>query len=311
MLWLIGFLIFFIIVLLVWASKLRTLNERKAQALEISQRIGRAHVEPESSIDEFLVAQLDKPLIIAIYNKFKQAGMGDVPTIVRFVLAQVFLFTLSSLVLLFNHEQLANNQVAALVIIAFLPAGYLIYKVQMRQKEMRQDFPKMLDTLVRYLQTGYGIDGAISTMVQEMKGPLGEELSEVSRQLKLGISMRQILREFQNRVNLEEAQYFVVTLIIQRETGGQLSLILEDLAKTMRRRERLKQKLKTLTAESRMTAMFVGGAPVVYIAYRYLFDHESLEFFLTDPTGLKMFYISLGLIATGSIIVRNMQKVKF
>ncbi|WP_319380745.1 hypothetical protein [Thiomicrorhabdus sp.] len=68
----------------------------------------------------------------------------------------------------------------------------------------------------------------------------------------------------------------------------------------MRRREVFQNKVKTLTAESRMTAWFIGGAPVLYIVYKYLFDRPSLHFFLNDPLGIQLFVISFALIFTGA-----------
>jgi len=69
--------------------------------------------------------------------------------------------------------------------------------------------------------------------------------------------------------------------------------------------------LKTLTAESRFTALFIGAAPILYLAYKYLFDYESMAFFLNDPVGQKMLMVSLGLMATGTLILRMMLRLKF
>jgi len=309
-LWLIAALLFFAIALLVIARRTQKQRLLYEEVVKLRMRVG-LKGEKEQDLNDFMHSKKNRFIVRYLHDKFKQAGMSDSKLIVRFWVVQAFVILFSIVVFLTQLDRLTHQQILIVAVLPALPVLYLTYRVYLRQKQMRESFPKMLDTLVRSLQAGYGIDGALNAVVEDMEGPLSEELAEVSQQLVLGISMRQILRDFQSRVDMPEAQYFVITLIIQRETGGQLSTILAELSKTMRRREQFQQKLQTLTAESRMTAWFIGGAPVAYILYRYLFNYESMQFFLEDPTGVNMFIFSIGMIAIGGLILKSMLSLKF
>lgn len=251
------------------------------------------------------------PIYTLVQNQLKKAGLIERSAIIKLMIAQSILLFVSVYVFATRLGSQDHQILLMAGLLPFLPALFVWIKQRKRQAKIKSQFPEMLNTLVRALQSGFGIDGALNLVANEFPDPLGKEIKEVNSQLQLGISMRDILREFQRRITLSEAQYFVVTLIIQRETGGQLVEILSDLSKMMRRRERFQAKLKSLTAESRFTAIFIGGAPLVYLAYKLVFQPDSMTFFLTDPTGQKLFWGSLILILTGTLLLRAMLKIRF
>lgn len=244
-------------------------------------------------------------------GQFKKAGLTDRKSFIGLITLQVILLMTCAFALVTQYSVLSDKAILVVFLLPFFPSVYVLLKIRQRQKQLRRDFPEMLDNIVRALQSGYSIDGALASLAEDMKGPLAEEFQEVNKQLQLGISMRDILREFQSRVALQEAQFFVITLIIQRETGGQLSAILTELSRLMRRRDQFQAKLKTMTAESRFTAWFIGGVPIGYVLYKYLFDPESMTFFLEDPLGIKLFILSLALIGTGTLILKHMLTMRF
>jgi len=246
-----------------------------------------------------------------VTSLLKKAGLQDSKVMIRLAVIQSFLLFLSAYLLSTRFNQLDGQTVLIAILLLLLPTFFVLMKKRQRQNRLRQQFPEMLDAIVRALQSGYGIDGALSMIAEEFRAPLGKEVKEVNRQLTLGISMREILRDFQTRIEIPEAQFFVVTLIIQRETGGQLAPILEELSRLMRRREMFQAKLKTMTAESRFTAVFIGMAPLGYLGYKYFFDSASMAFFLNDPTGQRILIISLILMFTGAIILKSMLRIKF
>ncbi|KDN96692.1 type II secretion system F family protein [Hydrogenovibrio marinus] len=248
---------------------------------------------------------------LRLMSWLKKAGITEQIAIYQLVAAEVFLLMASSYLIVTRLHSMDSKLFVITALLPLFPIAYVIIRKQKRQEKMRKQFPEMLDALVRALHSGYGIDGGLNMIANEFPQPLGQEMKEVTRQLALGINMREILREFQSRVELQEAQFFVVTLIIQRETGGQLAAILSELSRLMRRREVFQAKLRTMTAESRFTAIFIGSAPLLYLAYKYLFDPKSMQFFLSDPLGQKMLYVSLILIGTGTILLKKMLRIRF
>jgi len=290
-----------------------SLKRRQSQALAINNLMSRVglQVTEVNHVKDQLMQQKDKGWYLWLTRVFKKAGMSQRNEIVRLIVIQAFLVFISVFLFATKFNTLTENTLLIVVLLPFLPLIFLTIKIKKRQKELRSQFPEMLDSIVRSLHSGYSIDGAIGAISEDMRGPLAEEMKEVNKQLSLGISMRDILRDFQDRVALPEAQFFVITLIIQRETGGQLAAILSELSKLMRRRDMFQGKLKTLTAESRFTAWFIGGAPIMYIAYKYFFDRESMNFFLYDPLGVKLFVFSVVMIGLGTLILRQMLKMRF
>ncbi len=298
----------FIVIALV--IKIRRQTAKQKDLMHLMTRAGLNHPEQET-LESLLFKQKDRFWFIWLVSLFKKAGMSHKKEIVLIIASQGLLLFVSTIVLLTQFNALSERLVLLLVLLPLMPAMFLFFKIHQRQTQMRQQFPDMLEAIVRSIQSGYGIDGALAAVGNDMKGVLAQEMKEVNKQLILGISIREVLREFQSRVDLSEAQFFVVTLIIQRETGGQLAPILTELAKLMRRRVSFQSKIKTLTAESRFTAWFIGGAPVAYLGYKYFFDKESMQFFLHDPVGIQMLVISIVLIAVGTLLLKQMLKMRF
>lgn len=253
----------------------------------------------------------ENKLFTKLITMLKKAGINSNKQYVWLAVIQAFLIVISTIIWVVFDGSMETKIKLLTVVMPFLPLVFVFVKVKKRQTTMEKQFPEMLDGIVRALHSGFGTDAALSMIAEEFPAPLGQEMKEVNRQLTLGVSFRDVMREFQKRVDLQESQFFVVTFIIQRETGGQLAKILDELSMIMRRRENFVAKLKTNTAESRFTATFIGGAPILYILYKYLFDRESLTFFLSDPVGQKLFIVSLVLIITGTIILKSMLKMRF
>ncbi|GAB6035352.1 type II secretion system F family protein [Galenea microaerophila] len=298
-------------VFVLWGVKVHQAAAREAQLDHLMQRAG-MRVQYQAKIQEVKKQKQKSYWRNWLEDQFKHAGIVDKKTIQKWLLGQVLLICISIFLLALSvGREGVDKMIALAAVLPLIPAAFLFYLQAQRQKKMRKQFPEMLDGLIRGLQAGYGVDGALNEVAEMLPDPLGSEIKEIERQFSIGINMRDILMEFQKRVNIPEANFFVVTLIIQRETGGQLTQILQELSKLMRRREVFQMKLKTLTAESRFTAWFLGLAPMVYLAYKYFFDYESMKFFLYDPTGQKLLWVSLTLIAIGTLVLRQLLKMRF
>lgn len=286
---------------------------KKQKAAQLQTLLKRAGIEvaQQRKITRSLSNFNNSKAYLGILTWLKKAGINNKKVIYQLFAVQLGLLVVSSYLWLTRMGNMDSKAILVALILPLLPIVFVMFKRKKRQDKMKKQFPEMLDALVRALQAGFGIDGGLNMIANEFPEPLGQEMKEVTRQLSLGINMRDILREFQSRVDLQEAQFFVVTLIIQRETGGQLAAILSELSRLMRRRDVFQAKLQTLTAESRFTAMFIGSAPIGYLSYKYLFDRDSMNFFLTDVTGQKMLFVSVVLILTGTVILKQMLRMRF
>ena len=282
-------------------------NKRLHYNAEIKQLKNKIGIIEETPVGEEL------PLIASIsnlINKYmeqtglpaKQAGI--------FIILQALILTII-IILVILQIPLPPKLILLVAIAPFLVPGFLYYKIHRRKSEFIRQLPDAIESMVRSLEAGNSIDQAMKMISTDFAKPISTEFEIMTRQITLGMPYTDVLTAFRTRVPIQEVHYLVMALIIQRETGGRLVQILDQLSNLMRRRSFFKGKLKSLTAESKFTAIFIGALPLGYISYRYFFKPESLEFFLTDPTGLSIFKASLALIFTGIFILKYMMRIRF
>ncbi|CAH0356197.1 type II secretion system F family protein [soil metagenome] len=162
--------------------------------------------------------------------------------------------------------------------------GKLIAK---RIGKFTKNFPDALELLVRGLRSGLPISETMSIVASEVPGPVGEEFKLINERMKIGKTMDVSLQETADRLGTAEFQFFVITLAIQRETGGNLAETLSNLATVLRQRAQMKLKIKAMSSESKASAYIIGSLPfivfglITYINYDYM-----APFFNGDPTGL-------------------------
>lgn len=162
--------------------------------------------------------------------------------------------------------------------------GHLIGK---RTMKFTTNFPDALELLVRGLRSGLPISETLGVVASEIPGPVGEEFKMITERIKIGKSMDAALQETADRLGTPEFQFFVISLAIQRETGGNLAETLSNLADVLRKRAQMKLKIRAMSSESKASAYIIGALPFIvfglicYINYDYM-----APFFTGDPTGL-------------------------
>jgi tight adherence protein B len=148
-------------------------------------------------------------------------------------------------------------------------------------------FPDALELLTRGLRSGLPIAETLGIVSSEIPGPVGEEFKLITERIKIGKSMEQALQETADRLGTPEFQFFVITLSIQRETGGNLAETLSNLATVLRQRAQMKLKIRAMSSESKASAYIIGVLPflvfgmICYINFNYM-----APFFTPDPLGL-------------------------
>jgi len=148
-------------------------------------------------------------------------------------------------------------------------------------------FPDALELLTRGLRSGLPISETLTVVSTEVPGPVGEEFKLITERIKIGKSMDQALQETADRLGTPEFQFFVISLAIQRETGGNLAETLSNLATVLRQRAQMKLKIRAMSSESKASAYIIGVLPflvfglICYINYNYM-----SPFFTPDPAGL-------------------------
>ena len=146
---------------------------------------------------------------------------------------------------------------------AGLPHMVVGYFIKRRGNKFTAKFPDAIELLVRGLRSGLPISETMGVVGAEVPGPVGEEFRSISDKMKIGRTMDAALQETADRLGTPEFQFFVISIAIQRETGGNLAETLSNLATVLRQRSQMKLKIKAMASESKASAYIVGSLPFI------------------------------------------------
>jgi tight adherence protein B len=175
-------------------------------------------------------------------------------------------------------------------VIGFLiPVWWLRGKQKKRISTFRDQLPDAIDMLVSAMKAGYSFQAAMRFIGEEITTPLGPEFMRFYEEQRLGMEVRTALLALQGRIDSLDLKMFVTAILIQRETGGNLSEVLGNIGTLMRERAALKADIETLTAESKMSARILSALPVVVFVLINLINSNFMKPMLDSPTGVIVF----------------------
>ena len=197
-----------------------------------------------------------------------------------------------------------------MVICGFLPFGYLNYLKRKRVEKFKRQLPDGMDLIARALKAGHAFTGGMSLAADEFDDPLGPEFSETLDEINYGVSVGDALKNLAARVDCGEIRYFVVGVILQRETGGNLAELMETLATLIRERFKFDGKVKTLTAEGRLSAVILILLPIGIFGYLWLTNPNFLAPLITEPAGKFMILGAIVMMIMGALVMKKMVDIK-
>jgi tight adherence protein B len=160
---------------------------------------------------------------------------------------------------------------------------FIIGKMIVRRiKKFNSNFPDAIELMVRGLRSGLPITETLGIVATEISGPVGLEFRMVSDKMKIGRTMEAALQETADRLGTPEFQFFVITLAIQRETGGNLAETLSNLADVLRKRAQMKLKIRAMSSESKASAYIVGALPFIVFGMIWWINPHYMAGFFVD-----------------------------
>ena len=160
---------------------------------------------------------------------------------------------------------------------------FFIGKLILRRiKKFNSNFPDAIELMVRGLRSGLPITETLGIVAGEIPGPVGLEFRMVADKMKIGRTMEAALQETADRLGTAEFQFFVITLAIQRETGGNLAETLSNLADVLRKRAQMKLKIRAMSSESKASAYIVGSLPFVVFTLVWFINPKYMQGFFVD-----------------------------
>ncbi len=151
-----------------------------------------------------------------------------------------------------------------------------------RVAKFNVNFPDAIELMVRGLRSGLPITETLGIVASEVPGPVGFEFRTVSDKMKIGRTMEVALQEAADRLGTAEFQFFVITLAIQRETGGNLAETLSNLADVLRKRAQMKLKIRAMSSESKASAIIVGALPFIVFGMVWMINPQYMQNFFVD-----------------------------
>jgi tight adherence protein B len=172
---------------------------------------------------------------------------------------------------------------------AGIPHMLVSYFIKKRINNFTAKFPDGIELLVRGLRSGLPVAETLGVVATEVPGPVGEEFKTVVERMKIGRTMEESLQVTADKLGTPEFQFFVITLAIQRETGGNLAETLSNLSDVLRKRSQMKLKIRAMSSESKASAYIVGALPFIVFSMIWWIN----------PSYIGKFFIDERLIVTG------------
>lgn len=179
-----------------------------------------------------------------------------------------------------------------------------------RLTKIEQQLPDALDLMGRSMRAGHAFPTALKLVGEEMSDPLADEFRTVFDEVNFGVSMSDALMNLAARVPSTDLRYFVIAVLIQRETGGNLTELLGSISAIIRDRLKLLGQVRVLSAEGRMSAWVLGLLPFGSAALMNIVNPEFMSVLYTDPAGQKMVGIALSLLVVGIFFIRKVIRIR-
>jgi tight adherence protein B len=248
----------------------------------------------------------DFPLFHRMDDFLQQTGLK-----VSVAIYILLILVSGSLAFLISTMFLKNTFLSLVVglLALFLPTVILKVVRKQRLNKFEALFPDALDLMGYSLRAGHSVMSGLKMVADEMKDPVGPEFSRIIEEVNFGQGIEKALHNFSTRVGSDEVKYFATSLIIQRETGGNLAELLDSVATVIRKRFRFREKVRTLSAEGRFSGYFLIAVPFIITAALYIQSPEYSDVLYNDPFGPYIISAGLVLMAVGAYIIHKMVQI--
>ena len=193
---------------------------------------------------------------------------------------------------------------------AVAPIAWLLQKRSARLKRFEEQFPEALDLLSRAIRAGHAFQTAMGMVADELPPPVGPEFKKTFDQQNFGLPLRDALNEMAARVAVIDVRFFVIAVLIQRETGGNLSEILDNLASVVRERFKIRRQVRVHTAHGRFTGYVLLALPAALGVALTFINPDHMNLLFREHMGQMMLLAAIGLQAVGFFWIRKVIKIE-
>jgi tight adherence protein B len=256
------------------------------------------------AINRFL---LQIPFVTKIQVFLQQAAMETTA-------GMLLLISISSMLVVFLIGFLFNLPnvllVVAVTAVGAIPFGVVLFKRERRFSKFEETFPDAIDLLARAVRAGHAFTTGLELIAREMPEPIASEFKITYEQQNFGMPMRDALHNLSIRVPLPDVNFFISALQIQRESGGNLAEILDNLSYVIRERFKIYRQVKVFTAQGRMTLYILTALAPATVLLMYLVNPDYISLLFTDPLGRTFLGVAIALELIGFFVIRKIIKIK-
>jgi tight adherence protein B len=201
-------------------------------------------------------------------------------------------------------------RVGGAAVCGLMPILYVSYKKHQRQRKFLRQLPEALDLIARALRAGHTFQVGLKMVGEEFADPMGTEFDKTLAEINFGAGVPEALKNLARRVDCPDLQFFVVAILIQRETGGNLAEIAENIAQLIRKRFELQDRVRALAAEGKLSAIILFALPFLIALGLSVMNPKYLGVLFTDPIGKGMVGVGAFIMTIGAIIIKKMVHIR-
>jgi tight adherence protein B len=190
------------------------------------------------------------------------------------------------------------------------PFGWLLRRRSVRLKRFEEQFPEALDLLSRAIRAGHAFQTALGMVADELPDPVGPEFKKTFEQQNFGLPLRDALNELSDRLKILDVRFFVTAVLIQRDTGGNLSEILDNLAHVVRERFKIRRQVRVHTAHGRFTGYVLLALPAALGVALSIINPEHMQLLFRERMGQTMLIGAAVMQTIGFVWIRQVIKIE-
>lgn len=196
------------------------------------------------------------------------------------------------------------------LIVLALPFGWLRVKEKATFARFEEQLPEAMDLLARAVRSGHALSAGMKMVAEEMQDPIGSEFAATVDEIDLGLSMKEALENLNERVTSQDLRFFSIAVLIQKETGGNIAEIFDNIGRLIRERIQFRRQVKALTAEGRLSGGILVMLPIVMFIYIYFANYEYLSLLWTEQVGHYLILAALILQIVGLFVIRKIVNIE-
>jgi tight adherence protein B len=194
---------------------------------------------------------------------------------------------------------------------AWLPYAWVRFKARRRVAQFEEQFPEAIELIARALRAGHAFTTGLALVAEELPDPVGGEFRLVYDRQNFGMPVADALHLFAERVPLLDARFFATAVLTQRESGGNLAEILDNLGSVIRQRFRVRRQIKVVTAHAKLTGWVLVAMPLATAIAMLVVAPDHILTLVIDPVGQQMLMAAVSLWVIGFLIIRKIIDVEY